>query len=815
MNNGQRPHSRPKSVGSGRASVGGGRRINTGSRPVGNGGRPSGVSFGSSGGGSSGGGGYRGFGFFGGGGGGKKFSLKSILIFALVVIVLLVVFTKCGGGLFSQNGGIGGFGDISQPSYTNSYEDDGDASYTSPDYSVSPLAREKYFSCEDSDGTVTVMIYMCGTDLESKYGMATKDIKEMLAAKLSEKINIVIETGGCSDWKNDAFSSSVNQIYNIGKDGLTRLSDNFGTLAMTDPKNLTKFINFCKDKYKNSRKILILWDHGGGSVSGYGYDEKNPGSSSMTLAKIDAALSAANCKFDVIGFDACLMATLETALVCDGYADYLIASEETEPGTGWYYTNFLTELAKDPTMSTVKLSQIIVDDFVSASRGESPSAKVTLSAVDLSELHSVVPSALTDFAQSTNEMIRANDYASVSAARAGARQFSEKNKLNQVDLADLASRIGTADAKELASAVKGSVKYNRSTISRANGLSIYFPYETTKTVSSAIASYDAIGFPDEYAKCIKSFASLELGGQVAAAASQTNGYGTGGTDILGALLGSVAQGSSTSPVDALLGSFIQGGSSAAGYGMDAGSVLSLLSGFSGLSAREIPSGYEWIDKELIADNAESIAQNFIDPSHIVASQKGGKRVLELGEDEWQLIEKVQLSLYAEDGDGYLDLGLDNVAEYTEDGDLILDWDGSWLTVGGNVCAYYLVSDTENADGSWTTIGRIPAILNEKLVNLRVVFDKKHPEGVITGAYPLFDDSLGVEAKGDIPVQKGDTLEFICDRYSADGSYENSYSLGAAFTVSQTLKIENLMLDGAGFSPMYMLTDIYGNDFWVK
>lgn len=43
-------------------------------------------------------------------------------------------------------------------------------------------------------------------------------------------------------------------------------------------------------------------------------------------------------KFAFIGFDACLMATVETANMLVPHADYMFASEETEPGYGWDYT---------------------------------------------------------------------------------------------------------------------------------------------------------------------------------------------------------------------------------------------------------------------------------------------------------------------------------------------------------------------------------------------------------------------------------------------------------------------------------------------
>ena len=72
-------------------------------------------------------------------------------------------------------------------------------------------------------------------------------------------------------------------------------------------------------------------------------------------------------KFDIIGFDACLMATLETALVAEQYGDYLIASEAVEPGTGWYYTNWLSALSENPAIDSLDLGKQIIDDYVKMS----------------------------------------------------------------------------------------------------------------------------------------------------------------------------------------------------------------------------------------------------------------------------------------------------------------------------------------------------------------------------------------------------------------------------------------------------------------
>ena len=40
--------------------------------------------------------------------------------------------------------------------------------------------------------------------------------------------------------------------------------------------------------------------------------------------------------FDLVGFDACLMASVEVAKIIEPHAKYMIASEEVEPGHGWH-----------------------------------------------------------------------------------------------------------------------------------------------------------------------------------------------------------------------------------------------------------------------------------------------------------------------------------------------------------------------------------------------------------------------------------------------------------------------------------------------
>ena len=832
------PHSRNKRTRSGSAGVGRGRRVDVGG-PVGSGVRPpSSPSSPSSPSRSS--GGSRGL------GGGSAVGLvalfallpkklRRVLLLILAAVVLFSAVRSCGessslgviGGadgptsVYVSGPGLGSDSGSSSQSYVNPFASALSAATPAPaaqsaalDLSVASGARDKRVTpLGGGRDTVTVMVYMCGTDLESKYGMGTSDLTEMTKADISDKVNVIVETGGCKSWKNDAVSNASNQVYRVRSGGLERLESDFGSASMTSADNLSRFIDYCEAHYPADRCILILWDHGGGSITGFGYDETKVSSGSMSLASLDRALSDADCVFDWIGFDACLMGNLETALVCADYADYLIASEEVEPGTGWYYTDWLSSLSANTSVATPELAREIIDGYVSACTRRTPSAQVTLSLVDLAQLEGTVPPVFTAFSSSMNQMLDAGNYSSLADARSGARQFSVSSRINQVDLVDLALRVGNEDAQQLADAVRACVKYNGSTISRSYGVSIYFPYESLSNVNSALSAYSSLGMDEEYSRCIKSFASLGYGGQLTHTASQSDYYDYSSyADVLGELFNSYS--SSSSPSGFLNGSFANvNGAQSSGYSLGASDIFGLLSSFSG---RSMPAEFSWVDTELVAASAGALAENMLDASHVYASYKDGRAVLSLSEQEWSLIKTVELNLFADDGEGYIDLGRDNVFDF-DGNDLLLSFDGTWLTVDGHAAAYYLVSDVLNDDGTWTTTGRIPALLNGEAVNLRVVFDDAHPYGAVTGAYPLYlEGETDAVAKGEVALAPGDELELLCDFYDYAGNYDASYTLGAPFTLtSAEPELANMRLDASGLRATYRLTDLYGNHYWVE
>ena len=675
------------------------------------------------------------------------------------------------------------------------------------DTTVAKGSRAKYTKLKGKgNDVVTIMVYMCGTDLESQSGMGTSDLKEMVNATLNDKVNLIVYTGGCKRWKNSVVSSSVNQIYQIKNGKLLRLEENAGKAAMTKPETLASFIKYCGKNFPANRNMLIFWDHGGGSLSGYGYDEKYSSSGSMDLSGINTAIKNGGVKFDVIGFDACLMATVETGLMLSPYGDYMIASEESEPGVGWYYTNWLTKLAANTSMKTVELGKIIVDDFVDVCNQQCRGQATTLSITDLAELENTIPDALSKFSASTNKMIQ-NQYNTVSKARNGAREFAQSSRIDQVDLIHFAMNLGNEEGKTLAQALDGAVKYNRFSggMTNAYGLSVYFPYRKTSGVSQAVKLYKAIGMDNEYIRCIQEFASMEVSGQAV-----SNGYSSYNSSY-GSSYDSYGSYGSSSSLGGLFEG-LMGGSNGYGSYSSSGDMMDLLGGLFGGGSFDFFGG-----RSLTAETAASyISENHLDATGLVWTRDNKGYGITLSDEQWSQVSDLTLNVLCDDGKGYLDLGTDNVFEI--DGNTLRGaFDGTWLSIDGHPVAYYYLNTVESEDGEQYVItGYVPALLNGNQVRLILVFDNERPYGYIAGAQPVYTNGeTQTIAKNLIEVGAGDKVVFLYDYYTRDHEYQQTMKLDNGITLGKEIEISNTPI-GDDFAPVasYCFTDTYQVQYWT-
>lgn len=658
--------------------------------------------------------------------------------------------------------------------------------------SVASDARDKYTQVlGQGKDEMTIMVYLCGTDLESRSKMATSDLQEMLNAELSEKINLIVYTGGCNRWQNNLLSSSTNQIWQVLDDGMVCLEENVGNKSMTDPNTLSSFIRWCASKYPANRQALIFWDHGGGSISGFGYDEKFASSGSMDLAEINQALTDGGVKFDFVGFDACLMATTETALMLTEHADYLIASEETEPGIGWYYTDWLSKLSANTSMSTVSLGKEIIDDFVDTCAQKCPGQFTTLSIVDLAEAEATIPEALAEFSRNTCDLIRNEEYAQVSNARSGSREFGASSKIDQVDLVHLAKNMDTTQGDALAKALLSAVKYNRTSSNMTNsyGLSIYFPFRKASLVDDAVDTYEQIGLDEEYVRCIQAFASMEVSGQAVSG---------GTTSPLPSLMDLMGTGSgNTELIGELLGQFLGG---------NFGSI----SGLTGNNTNFLTGRV--LDEQ---QTVQYLTDNAFDSSALVWTDTGYQTMLSLSEDQWSLVQTLHANMFYDDGEGFIDLGMDTVYEFDESGNLLAPKEITWLAINQQPVTYYHESTVDDGE-HYSITGRIPVLYNGDRAELIVEFTDANPYGSVTGVRRVYKDGeTETLAKTMDTITDGDVIDFVCDYYSYDGRYLDSYMLGEQLIVDGELEISDVYVDANAAKLTYLFTDIYNQQYWTN
>ena len=678
------------------------------------------------------------------------------------------------------------------------------------DTSVAAGAREKYTQIyEDGSDKTTIMIYLCGTDLESRSKMATSDLQEMIDAKISEDVNVIVYSGGCNKWQNNAISNRTNQIWQVKDEGMVCLEKDLGSYSMTDPDTLSYFIRWGAKRFPANRMSLIFWDHGGGSVSGFGYDEKFASSGGMSLAEIDKALTDGGVKFDFVGFDACLMATTENALMLTKHADYLIASEETEPGIGWYYTNWLTNYSKNPSMSTLEIGKNIIDDFVETCAKRCSGQSTTLSIVDLAELETTIPETLTEFSTDTYELIKNQDYAKVSNARSGAREFGSSSKIDQVDLVHLAKNMGTEEGEALAEAILSSVKYNRTSSNMTNsyGLSIYFPLRKASLVDDAVETYAQIGLGEEYSRCIEAFASMEVSGQAMSGGTSSpmpslmdilgsgtwgNYYGTSSTGNSGS-----SSAVSTEMVSQILGAFLGGD----------------VEGISGLnlSNTNFLSGRALSDEEMI----EYYVNHSFDTSVLEWKEGNGSAVLEISEKQWENVQTLHANMFYDDGEGFLDLGLDNVYEFDEAGNVVAPTEATWIAINEQPVAYYHESTVDDGE-SYSIIGRVPVLYNGERAELVLEFTDENPYGSVVGVRRVYTEGeTDTLAKTMDAVVDGDVIDFVCDYYSYEGEYLDSYMFGEQLVVDGELEISDVYIEEEVANLTYLFTDIYNQEYWSQ
>ena len=372
-------------------------------------------------------------------------------------------------------------------------------------------------------GTRTMMIYIIGSDLESDYSAATADIQEMMSSGFDkESMNIYIYTGGSKRWSNYEISPDENAIYKLTSDGIEKVKT-IEKKSMVKADTLTEFIDYVYDVSKTDLYDLILWDHGGGPIIGYG-KEQLYGDSQMVLSELNKALNNTklmkNTKFELIGFDACLMGSLEIANVLKEEANYMVASEETEPGAGWDY---LSLKGVNSSTTSEELGKKIVDGYYDyymktndyyGTYGYNVTFNVSLSLLDLRKVDSVIEEIDKGFEKlSTDVSVTAFNRLSNSASKATIYGCQGDNCFDQVDLYNLIESLSSdiENVDSLKKAISNLIVYQKSNINGTNGVSIFFPVTLKSMLNSILPKYSKVSISKTYTNFLTRYGGITGG----------------------------------------------------------------------------------------------------------------------------------------------------------------------------------------------------------------------------------------------------------------------------------------------------------------
>ncbi|MCF0229072.1 MAG: hypothetical protein HUJ76_05190 [Parasporobacterium sp.] len=344
-------------------------------------------------------------------------------------------------------------------------------------------------------------------------GMATKNIQEMVKAEYGENVKIVIQTGGAKRWQYAKINPNRSQRFLIDENGFSEISSE-PVVNMADSDTIADFLTYCTDNYGADHEVVIFWDHGSG-YQGYGYDEIY--GKMLSLPEIRAGLEKAfgapteEPKLEAIGFDACLMASLEVADHMSGYAKYLYASEEIEPGLGWDYHRIMDALHENPEMNGAQLGKVIADTYLLFNTEVNVDTRdykgMTFSVMDLVKADEVTD-AYAAFAEAALKNVCENSSELAVISRAASRSIAYGQEVYKIySMFDLGMFMNELPEKysDEAAAVKAAldeaVLYNRSTyiLEGSTGLAVYYPlysenpdalFESIKYIDDISASKD-------------------------------------------------------------------------------------------------------------------------------------------------------------------------------------------------------------------------------------------------------------------------------------------------------------------------------------
>lgn len=358
-----------------------------------------------------------------------------------------------------------------------------------------------------------ILIYMVGSDLESKNGLASRELLDIDYEKTSKNgTKVLLMAGGSKSWNNSFINTLETSIYELQENGFqkveTRQLSNMGT-----SETLSYFLKFGYERYRRVRFDLIFWNHGG-AIDGNEYDQLHF-NDNLKIPELKEAFDNSpfkdRNKIEVISFRTCLNSTIEMANILKQYSKYLVASEEVTVGSQYASAlSFINNVTKKDKAIDYAIKEI--DNYKQTittlcnmvqveSKDENICVNTTYSAIDLSKIDNI-NKELDSFSEELKESI-STEFNKIAKLRSNMNQYGEEQKeYDMVDLYDLARQIDNNKySDKVIKAIEKAVLYNFTNNDYSHGISIYFPFNS----GEFLKDYNLISSSKLYEEFIQTF----------------------------------------------------------------------------------------------------------------------------------------------------------------------------------------------------------------------------------------------------------------------------------------------------------------------
>lgn len=347
----------------------------------------------------------------------------------------------------------------------------------------------------------TVLVYMNGSDLENEEeSAATDDIQEMMETVQrmypkgeESNFHLVIETGGSKKWNMQA-------RFSVMPSGIKHL-ETFASRNMGDKSTFADFLNFGMMSFPAEKYLLVCWNHGNGPLEGFGSDVLYDGDS-LRLEEMQEAFELSRMQeypFELVGFDACLMGTVETVYMMPKNVKYMVASPELEPVEGWNYQ--WLEILGEENRTGEEIGEKIGREYVES--GGNQEIPLALTVTDVEKLQ--------EKCREWNEQLEEKVWEEEELWEV----FAKRNQMQEYQVGTMGSqRSELVGCESIMKEICGEEKQpgelldgiatifgNEAACEKQSRLSIYFPEEIPDYEEMVV--YETCGFIDGYYKLLR------------------------------------------------------------------------------------------------------------------------------------------------------------------------------------------------------------------------------------------------------------------------------------------------------------------------